>query len=178
MSTAREYHPRYTIKDYNQWEGDWELWHGVAVSMSPSAFGAHASVHARLSAAIVSAIDDAGCNATVLTEIDWIIANDTVVRPDLTVVCGGPPKGHVEEPPAVAVEIVSPSSKERDNIRKRALFEAEGVDWYLIADPESKRVTALRLEDGSYSQVPADAPFTIDICDGCELTGDLTKVFR
>ncbi len=41
MSTVRKYQPHYTVEDYRQWKGDWELWYGTAVAMSPSPFGPH-----------------------------------------------------------------------------------------------------------------------------------------
>jgi Uma2 family endonuclease len=179
MSTARDYQPRYTVEDYKQWDGDWELWRGVAVSMSPSAFGPHASAQARLAAALIAAIDTAECDATVLMEIDWIIDRDTVVRPDLTIVCGKPPAGHVEDTPALAVEIVSPASVERDTIRKRALYQEETVPWYLIVDPETRSTTALRLDaTGVYSEVREETELQIDICESCNLSVDLTSIFR
>jgi hypothetical protein len=88
MSTAPRYQPHYTVDDYAHWEGQWELWHGVAVAMSPSPFGRHAKLLARTVAALQTAIDSAGCHATVLVEIDWIVSRDTVLRPDVIVVCG------------------------------------------------------------------------------------------
>ena len=42
MSIAPKYQPHYTVDDYQHWEGDWELWNGVAVAMAPSPFGPHA----------------------------------------------------------------------------------------------------------------------------------------
>ena len=88
MSRAPRYHPHYTVDDYQHWEGRWELWEGMAIAMSPSPFGRHAKLLARTIAALQVAIDSAGCDATVLVEIDWIVSRDTVLRPDVTVVCG------------------------------------------------------------------------------------------
>lgn len=56
--------------------------------MSPSPFGRHAKLLARTVAALQTAIDAGRCDATVLFEIDWIVSNDTVLRPDAVVVCG------------------------------------------------------------------------------------------
>ena len=39
MRTASKYDPHYTVADYEQWSGDWELWKGTAVAMTPSPFG-------------------------------------------------------------------------------------------------------------------------------------------
>jgi hypothetical protein len=41
MSSVRKFIPRYTVADYRQWQGDWELLDGVAVSVTPSPFGIH-----------------------------------------------------------------------------------------------------------------------------------------
>jgi len=35
MSLAEKDVPRYTVSDYQHWEGDWELIEGIAISMSP-----------------------------------------------------------------------------------------------------------------------------------------------
>ena len=111
MSSASRYCPHYTIEDYRQWEGDWELWHGTAVAMTPSPFGRHGGLLMRLGTALTNAIDHARCSASVLAEIDWIISEDTVVRPDISVICGPPPEGHIESAPAMVVEVLSESTR-------------------------------------------------------------------
>ena len=65
-----------------------ELWSGVAVAMTPSPFGKHSRLLVKLATALETAVQTAKCNASVLAEIDWIIADDTVLRPDLLIVCG------------------------------------------------------------------------------------------
>lgn len=49
MSTVPRYIPRYTIDDYQHWEGDWELIDGVPIAMTPSPFGHHERIVSRLS---------------------------------------------------------------------------------------------------------------------------------
>ncbi|WP_261344782.1 hypothetical protein [Neorhodopirellula pilleata] len=34
MTALRKYVPHYTFADYRTWEGDWELWDGIADSGS------------------------------------------------------------------------------------------------------------------------------------------------
>jgi len=36
--------PKYTYSDYCQWEGDWELIEGVAVSMAPAPMKIHQKI--------------------------------------------------------------------------------------------------------------------------------------
>jgi hypothetical protein len=45
---APRYEPHYSVSDYLQWEGDWELWNGTAVAMSPSPLGPHERAAAKL----------------------------------------------------------------------------------------------------------------------------------
>ena len=48
MSSAPRYLPHYSVADYLSWEGDWELWNGTAVAMSPSPLGPHERAAAKL----------------------------------------------------------------------------------------------------------------------------------
>ena len=174
MSTAPRYLPHYTVADHAAWEGDWELVDGVAVAMTPSPFGRHAERLSRLTASFWNAIDAVGCPATVLVEIDWIVTNDTVVRPDLIVVCGPAPQRHVEQPPALVAEILSAATRGRDLTVKRALYEASGVRWYLIIDPDEGESSLLRLgKAGRYEALPASGRREIDLCPDCTLSIDL-----
>lgn len=131
MCTVPRYEPRYTVDDYRHWEGRWELWNGFPVSKTPSPFGRHAKALTDAAATFKQAVDaaqadGAGCHATVLTEIDWIIATDTVVRPDLVVVCGGVPERHVETAPAIVVEVLSAATRQRDQTVKKGVVSGAG----------------------------------------------------
>ncbi|MDB5389175.1 MAG: hypothetical protein JWM11_4821, partial [Planctomycetaceae bacterium] len=54
-------------------------------------------------------------------------------------------KNHLEGPPDLAVEIVSPESINRDWIEKHAAYETGGVREYWIIDPEAKKFEAFAL---------------------------------
>ena len=179
MSTAPRYEPRYTVDDYRQWEGRWELWNGFPVAMTPSPFGRHAKALTDVAAAFKLAVDaarahHAGCQATVLTEIDWIISTDTVVQPDLVVVCGGVPERHVETAPAIVVEVLSAGTRHRDQTVKMELYREQGVAWYVLIDPDAGSVELLELITGggspSWKPHGSEATFELNICDRCRLT--------
>lgn len=173
MSTAPRYVPRYTVADHATWEGDWELIDGVAVAMTPSPFGRHAEKLSRMAAALWNAIDAVSCRATVLAEIDWVVTDDTVVRPDLSVVCGPAPARHVVEVPALVVEVLSAATRVRDLTVKRELYEARGVRWYAILDPDGAETALLRLgETGRYEPRPAAGKQAIDLCPDCLISLD------
>lgn len=71
-------------------------------------------------------------------------------QPDLLVVRRQGLGKAVTTPLALAVEIISPSSRSVDAVLKRALYEQSGVESYWLVDPEVPSVTAWTLEDGAY----------------------------
>ena len=57
---------------------------------------------------------------------------------------------NVTAPLALAVEVLSPSSRSIDSILKRAVYEESGVQHYWVVDPDEPAVTAWSLVDGRY----------------------------
>jgi len=177
MSTAEEFKPHYSVDDYQLWDGDWELWNGVAVAMTPSPFGRHSRLLVNVSFALKTAINEAKCDATVLAEIDWIVDQHTVLRPDVVVVCGREPERHLEHAPAIAVEILSESTRERDLTHKRSLYAEQRVPIYLIVDPVAATLTSLEIADDEYAVQAFDDQLKINICNTCQLEINVPTIF-
>jgi Uma2 family endonuclease len=182
MSTAPRYQPRYTFADYCQWEGDWELWNGTAVAMSPSPLGPHERAVAKLVFQIEAALQRHGCACATYAGLDWIVADDTVVRPDVMVVCGSQPGRHLERAPALAIEVLSESTADKDRTAKRALYEASRDAHYLLIDPATKTIEWLALgDDGAYRDRSADLAgsptFAVTLTDGCQIDIDRQFTF-
>lgn len=86
------------------------------------------------------------------------------VQPDLLVV----PRAlddavRVEQPPVLVVEILSRGTRGRDQTTKRRVYEKEGVPSYWLVDPDVPALTALELNDGTYtrvSHIEGDASWT------------------
>lgn len=140
MSTRTVYVPRYTLADYRRWRGDWQLIDGVAIAMTPSPFGPHDRVVSRLSRWIGSQIENVRCRCEVYTNLDWIVSDETVVRPDLMVVCGEQPQRHLERPPEVVVEVLSEATRAQDLVVKRAIYREQGVPHYVLVDADMRTV--------------------------------------
>ena len=138
-SEAVRYTPNYSASDYRQWEGDWELWDGIPVCMSPSPTATHQLVGGNLLSLLKTVIakNDA-CQCLVVYETDWQIGDSTVVRPDIAVLCHGLPDAFIDYPPSLVVEILSASTADKDRTAKRQLYEKQGVAIYLMVDPEKK----------------------------------------
>lgn len=58
--------------------------------------------------------------------------------------------------PELVIEVISPGSTSRDQVRKRAIYESAGVPEYWIVDPSRKTVLALRLRNGRYAELTSD----------------------
>jgi len=161
------FEPRYTVEDYEQWEGDWELWDGTAVAMSPSPTRLHQTIARNFILQFQQQlIDSDACHCQTLHEIDWRIDTSTVVRPDVVVVCDQSDTPFIESPPSLIVEVLSESTAGKDRLAKRQLYSDQGVGYYLLADPASKNLEVLRLDGNSYRETR----LPLELHDGCGLT--------
>lgn len=157
MNLPQLKHPGYTLEEWKEWEGRWELIDGVAYNMTPSPNTEHQRISTRLTARIHVALDEiktrmkGGSCEVFAAPIDVFLGSD-VVQPDLLIVCD-PAKitaRGIEGPPDLVVEILSPSTAGKDVTRKWWLYEAAGVAEYLIVDPAEKVGRLLRLDQGRY----------------------------
>ena len=87
----------------------------------------------------------------ILSPADVVLSYHDVVVPDLLFVAGGQQdiltEANVQGPPALVVEILSPSTRRRDEGIKRKLFEEKGIREYWIVDPKGLRLTVFRRND-------------------------------
>jgi len=142
----------YTVQDYQQWQGDWELIHGQAVAMVPSPSFDHQRVSAAAFRQLDESLDDCPhCQAAF--EVDVEFAQDTVVRPDVLVICYQPDADRLTRAPDLIFEVTSPRTARRDEIVKFDLYRAEGVSHYVLVYPEGKKAKVWRLVDGQYRKV-------------------------
>jgi Uma2 family endonuclease len=85
---------------------------------------------------------------------DVVLADDTVVQPDLLVARRKDLEGaKLTTLPLLAVEVLSPSSRLIDLNLKRARYERAGVPAYWVVDPEELSLQAWELLDGLYVEV-------------------------
>ena len=178
MSTARRYLPHYSVTDYQSWQGDWELWQGIPVSMSPGPFGRHQKVVRNLIIALDTQIRNHACHAEVLHELDWVIGDDTVVRPDLVVVCGEAPDDHLRQTPALVAEVLSDATRHRDETAKRDLYDEQGVEIYLLIDPDGHSLSGyVRDTEGRMQSRDVAEKIEFSICNHCQLTIQPSQLF-
>jgi len=141
---ALRYIPHYTLEDYQRWEGEWELIHALNIALSE--------------------LNSVCKDCEVFYELDWIVSEDTVVRPDIMVVCGRFTDDFLRFPPALIVEILSPSTAIKDSTVKLDIYARNGVRHYIIMDSESSLVKTYVLEGNQYVEHFTDSFALADSC--------------
>lgn len=149
---AEEYLPHYTYTDYRQWEGKWELIDGVAYAMAPSPILTHQALSMLLGSSLTKSLGDCS-ECMVVSEMDYKLADDTILRPDIALVCGQREGAYIHTAPELIVEVVSPSTVSRDEKIKYTLYETEKVRWYVLLYPEDLHAKIYRLDGRSYDKV-------------------------
>ncbi len=166
--------PDYSVTYYQRWEGDWELIKGIPFAMSPSATHMHQKVVGRLHHQLKNALDGNQRPGDVYYDLDLIIGNKTVVRPDLMILCGSIEGDYPTEVPIMIIEILTPGTSQFDREVKFEIYQEFGVLNYLIVNPDSKDVSVFLLENGKYHQSTIDASFE---WEGCKIGLDWEGVF-
>ena len=90
--------------------------------------------------------------------------------------------GTLERPPALAIEILSDTTAEKDRTAKRRLYELAGVGHYLLVDPLAKTIEWFALgAEATYHDRSADIAeakrFSLTLPDGCRIDVDRRITF-
>ncbi len=175
------YQDYYTLDDYQQWEGEWELFNGMPYAMAPSPTVTHQTVSLNIASKIKEEFNNKkeSCgHCTVLMETDWLVSNDTVVRPDVMVICQ-----EIEEkvtvPPELIVEVVSLSSTKRDESMKFDLYQREGVLYYILVYPEKHIAKIYQNKTNGFKRLNADCAAIVNLeFRQCNFSIDFSSIWR
>ena len=157
--------PHYTYEDYLHWEGRWELIEGFPYAMSPAPAPNHQDINGKLWSVFNESLKKHCGICKAYLPIDWRISDDTVVQPDLTIVCKKITKKYLDFLPSLVLEILSPSTAYKDRHEKFELYEQQRVKYYLIVDPQFKKIEIYELIDNKYQPVsisPSHYEFALD----------------
>lgn len=168
---------RYTYQDYLLWKGDWELVNGYPYAMSPSPTRNHQLFSSKFIQKAGNEIDktDRVCRCQVYSELDWVIDEESVVRPDCMIVCGNFNDDFLTLPPILIVEISSPSTKLRDRNTKYNLYEMKGVKYYIISDTETKTTEVFELVSGKYQSKQGS---NFQLSENCQVNMDVPSMWN
>ncbi len=168
----------YTYDDYKQWEGDWELINGIAVSMSPAPMRKHQSLASEIIFNIRTQLEECEI-CEVLGEVDYKIDNNTVLRPDIVLTCGETHEMYLTKAPEIIVEIISPSTAKRDEKYKFDIYEKEKVKYYVIIYPDDLRAKIFKLDGKKYDKQGDFSKESYKFEDTrCDVSLNFKKVFK
>ena len=175
MGTIRQFLPHYTYNDYLQWQGQWEVIRGIAISMSPMPSPRHQEIAGNIHLLLKTAVKLKGCKqCKVYQPIDYKISEDTILNPDLLVVCKPVEGQFLDFPPELVVEILSPSTAVKDRNTKYDLYENEGIKYYIIVNPADESTEVYQLIEGKYMLTDTNDFFL----DGCVITVNFKDCFE
>lgn len=89
--------------------------------------------------------------------LDVTLGEMTVVQPDLFYVSGEQSKiikdTRIDGPPALVVEIMSPSSSRKDRLQKMQIYQKAKVQHFWLVNPAEKTLECFSLQGGLYALV-------------------------
>ena len=175
---ALDYIEYYTYEDYKKWQGDWELIEGHPVAMASASMIKHQSIATKIAAQLE--INTQECEeCDVVMEEDYKIRDDTIVRPDVSLICDENNEAYIIKPPLIIAEIISPSTIYKDERVKFELYEKEGVRYYILVYPEDLMAKIFKNSEKGFKKVGDFFSETFCFDDiACKPCIDFARVFK
>ncbi len=175
---AVDYIPHYTYDDYKLWEGDWELYEGYPVAMSPAPMIKHQAIAYAVARELGNDVEECE-HCLVLGEVDYKLGDDTLFRPDVVLICDEPHDAYITKAPEIVVEVISKSTAKNDENYKFDKYEAEKVGYYVLVYPGDLYAKVFKLTNGKYDKQGDFSKEKYDFEEApCKVSIDFDKVFK
>lgn len=180
---------RYTLSDALKWDEQEhiELLEGTPIMMAPPS-RAHQEISGALFAQLHNYLEGKKCRVYAAPFAVRLFERpgdrpenvDTLVEPDLSVVCDPDKLDDIgcKGAPDLIIEVLSPSTQRHDRLTKYNLYERAGVKEYWIVSPDERTVQVSVLTDGRYRvlEVYTEQDIAkVHVLDGCFI--ELSRVF-
>jgi len=136
-----------------------DLIEGVFVMASPASF-VHEDIQAYLSGLLLNFVANRRLGKVLGSNAAFRLSPENVFQPDISFIRAG--RLHLAEdvyfpgPPDLAVEIVSPSSRQYDEVEKRINYGRYGVREYWLIDPIYETIRFFGQAEGELLPIPAE----------------------
>jgi Uma2 family endonuclease len=135
---------------------------GGELLVTPAPTSNHQRVVGRIFRLLDDYARDTDAGEVFMAPFDVHLGRYDAVQPDLVFVPAIRPRVPGEEnsiayPPGLVVEILSPSTRTADRVKKMALYARSGVPEYWIADPLTRTIAINVLDGEEYVPVQPDA---------------------
>ena len=135
----------------------YELLDGELLVMEPAPLTAHQYVLGNLHLAMRIFSDERNLGEVYISPTDVVLSDTDVVQPDLLFVSYERAhivtRENIQGAPDLIVEVLSPSTAERDRTLKLDLYARHGVKEYWLVDPNAKTVMVLLLGKHGFETV-------------------------
>ena len=145
-----------TYDDYCQIPDDgnrYEVIDGV-LYMSPSPIFRHQQISTNLSAMLWSWSKEAQSGQVCHAPMDVVLSENNIVQPDILFVSNARAsiieEKNIQGAPDLLIEILSEGNRRHDEVRKRDLYEAHGVQEYWVVDPVLETIKVYRSEESRF----------------------------
>ena len=143
--------------------------------VTPSPDVRHQRVLRHLSSWLDRFAAEHGLGEVFFAPLDVLLSEHDVVEPDLLFVATDRSAivtpANVRGAPNLVLEVLSPASRGRDEVLKRALYERTGVDEYWLVDPEAETVKVFRRQGDRHARPMLLAVHEGDVLATPELPG-------
>ncbi|AEG15724.1 protein of unknown function DUF820 [Desulfofundulus kuznetsovii DSM 6115] len=157
MSSIPE-HLKFTYEDYLLLPEDrrYEII-GGDLFMTPSPKRAHQKISLNLATILWSFAKAHGLGEVYEAPFDVLFSRHDVVQPDVLFVSRENlsivGENNIQGAPDLIIEILSPSTAERDLDLKKKLYARHAVKEYWIVDPDARKVTVYLWKDNDYVKI-------------------------
>ena len=149
---------KLTYEDYCNTPDDerYELLDGDLL-MTPAPRVSHQKAVIKLGARLYYFVEERELGVVLSSPSDVVLSDTDVVQPDLLFVSNERAhivtEDNIQGAPDLVVEILSPSTADRDLTVKRALYAKHGIQEYWIVDTDARTVTVLLRDAAGFVEV-------------------------
>jgi len=111
---------------------------------------------------------------------DYKVQEDTILQPDIIILCKTPGTKFIDFAPSLVAEILSPSTALRDRNTKYEIYQQQGIKYYLIVDINTNSIEIYELKNGQYqiTLANADGSFDFSFEEECRVNVPLNEVWK
>ncbi len=169
MAKQKIHSSQLTYEDYLQFPDDGKR-HEIIEGdhyMTPAPRTKHQKISVNLATAMASFAKQHKLGLVLTAPCDVVLSDENVVQPDLLFVATARAaivtEDNIQGAPDLIVEILSESSRKKDEVTKRKLYERFGVQEYWIVDPELEIVKIFKLTQQGYGRASELSKETNDV---------------
>jgi Uma2 family endonuclease len=134
----------------------YELLDGDLV-LIPSLNKAHQCASGNLYFLLRLLVNESGVWCIYIAPFDVVLSNTEVVQPDLMLISSERShiitEDNIQGAPDLVIEVLSPTTAERDRTYKRTLYARHGVQEYWLVDTDARTIEVLRLGEQGFEHV-------------------------